>query len=348
MCEIPKPRNEGDLGCATQADSLDLADFSLAAAATMLVNGLNYPIALDWSPAALAACNGLPKQIEFFGTFPDGLTVCLNCTAQIDEVYATLTQACVAKCEDLLTAMPEFIPDEGVAQYCLEHAKLATNHEPDMCYPGACTDGGTPIPGWVDPRRTPEAVMWIDHIGTDIDAGSLNDLKRTAATTGTDTVDFNAGAASAQIITKGDAWVEFSALNATDKAHVLGVRESVDGANAKCFDASNCQDGDPSLNNIGFAIALNTDGSVFVFEIVNGALTGQGPFGTFSPGERYRVNVKDNLDGTATITYSRKVGAVFTQFAETTLAHPEYPLRVDTSFREQGAIIENATIVRIK
>jgi hypothetical protein len=236
-----------------------------------------------------------------------------------------------------------------VDEYCVKNAKVALNVEPtDICYPGACTEGGMENSAWVDPRRAPEAVDWTDHIGTAVAAGTTNDLERTAMTTGSTTADFNAGAASTQTIREGDAWVEFAAHKITNKAHVLGVRESFDVAGQPCTDVSNCPDTDATINAIGYAIVLNTDGQVYVFEIVNGALTGQGPFFAYDPGQRFRVKVTDRNDGKATISYERMVAGSFNEFASTTLEHPRYPLRVDTSFREQGAIIENATIMRIK
>ena len=342
FCDIPKPLEANDDGCATKEEADDPANISLAEAATALVNGEFKTFALDYSDPA--ACGGLPKKINYFGEFPAGERVCINCGTQIPNVYPSMLKACAAKCQDLVNQNGN-IPAEGAAAFCDKNVKLSTNHQ-EICYQGACK-GGSPDLSWVDPRKSPEPVVWIDHAGTS-DNGGTNSLERTFMTTGTGTVDFNAGAASAQIIKGGDAWVEFSALNATDKAHVLGVRESRDAGYHPCFDAVVCPDLDPGLDRIGFAINLNTGGQVFVFESVNGVLTTQGPFGTYTPGERYRVNVTDNHDNTATISYSRQVAGVFTQFAKTTLVHPEYPLRVDTSFREKGAVIENATIVRIK
>jgi len=343
MCAIPKMLMEGESDCANPQEAME--GMPMEEAALALLAGQSNPIALDWSQSAIDECGG-PKKVEYFGTFPDGLPVCLNCELQIPTIYADRAAVCIAKCEDLLHnhELP-FPTHEDVITFCAKNAKVATNFANDTCYLGECENGLLKM-NFVDPRRTPEPVKWVDHIGTDDNMGT-NSLTRNVPGTGTETIDFNAGAASAQTIARGDAWVEFEALDSTDKAHVLGVRPSFDANGQKCFDVINCPDTDPSLNNIGFAIALNTDGMVYVFEVIDGALTGQGPFPAFAAGERYRVNVKDNHDGTATITYSREESGVFNQFAES-LTHPEYPLRVDTSFREHGAIIENATIVRIQ
>ena len=340
FCDIPEPLAEGDDGCATQAEADDATNISLAEAATALANGEFKSFALDWSDPA--ACGGLPKKIKFFGDFPDGLRVCINCGERIPVPYATLTKACIAKCTDLVN-QNGVIPDIGASAYCEANVKLATNSDPDMCVPGACTSGGNPNLNWVDPRRQPEPVKWIDHIGTS-DNGGTNDLERTDPTTGTMTVDFNAGAASAQTIKSGDAWVEFAAGDGTDKVHVLGVRES-------CADPFNCPDLDPHIETVGYAIDLNSDGMVYVLEPdpSGGPFLVQTTGLAYTLGERFRVRVTQNIDGTATISYSRLVGGVDqAPFHITTSSTPNYPLRVDTTFREQGARISDVTLVRIK
>jgi hypothetical protein len=54
----------------------------LKSAATALAQSQSNSLALAFSPAAIGACGGSPKKIEFHGPFPDGLTVCLNCATQ--------------------------------------------------------------------------------------------------------------------------------------------------------------------------------------------------------------------------------------------------------------------------
>jgi len=61
----------------------------------------------------------------------------------------------------------------------------------------------------------------------------------------------------------------------------------------------------------------------------------------------------DNHDGTATISYSRfhacTPGPLCTEDVfYTSLQTPNYPLRVDASFREQNATLTNVTLVRIQ
>lgn len=365
MCEIPVPVGEGEDECATDEEMM--VGIPMEAAATALATSQNNPIMLDFSDAAQEACGeGRARKKEFYGTWPDGLRVCLNC-GLIPNIYASPAQVCVEKCKDLLEA-DELLSDfsgshEALNAFCVANAKVAINVEPGtVCYDGACQEDGMPNSAWVDPRRSPEPVKWVDHIGT-TDNGGTNDLERSAPTTGGATEDFNAGAASAQTTSTkhGDGWVEFSAAadaagNATDKVHVLGLRESFDGGGQKCFDVINCPDTDPHIETVGFAIDLNSDGRVYVLEPDP---TGVQPFlvnGPFDPpyteGERFRVKFTDNRDGTAAISYARidcsSGTCVENVFLQTSGNFPKYPLRVDTTFREQGAKIDNVTIVRIK
>ena len=125
--------------------------------------------------------------------------------------------------------------------------------------------------------------------------------------------------------------------------HVLSLRPS-------CPDPMICPDTDDSLDAIGFAINLAADGKVYVIEGAAGFNQNKlGPFGLpYAAHERFRVRATDNHDGTATISYSRFSGCtpICTEdvFATSTPT-PLYPLRVDTSFREQNATLTNVTLV---
>lgn len=339
MCDFPKPVAAGANTCATQAE-VDSGDYlSLSAGATALASGLSSKIALDWSPAAVADCQGLPKKVEYLaGTFPDGSALCLNCGAQIPAFYAVPVKACIAKCTDLVSLGNGPIPAGGAAAYCAANAKTSVNFDKNVCYDGACSPGGTPLPGFVDPRRAPEPVKWIDQIGV-TDNGGTNTLQQTSPTE-----DFLNGAASAQTILYGDAWVEFAAAE-SDTGHVVSLRTS-------CADPINCPDVDPTLAAIGYGFNLAGNGNAYVQESPG---AGQiGPFGPYTIGERYRVRATDNHDGTATISYSRVLGSCSpgTVCAEdvfyTSLTPAAYPLRVDASLRKPGASVVNVNLVRIQ
>ena len=333
--------------CATDEDKA--VGVRLAAAAVALNTGQTSVIGLDESPEARARCAGEPEAVTVHASFPEGLAVCLNCSV-IGSTYANPDEACVVKCTDVVApgATP---PPPAVLAFCQTHAKASTNMVAAgsaTCFAGACTDGGNPVDPFADKRREPESVSWRDLVGVVTLTGSdfsQNGLMRTAATT----MLFDAGAASAQWITSGDAHVEFLAWE-DNLSHVVGFSEIPAGCPFPCPDT------DPSLADMNFAVSLNYDGRFYVIE--SGLLiTGpgaNGSFGTYAASERFRVTLRDNSDGTATVTYSRPVlpcasgqpcpQVVF--YTSGVLAH--YPLRVDASFREVGARTANVTLVRIR
>ena len=347
MCEIPKP---GTTQCAT-ADEVENG-VSTTRAAVALAEGDSRFFALDYSPNECP--DGLPMRTELFGPYPDGLTVCLNCTTQIPDIYPDANKACIAKCKDLLNADEGSEPDGGVDAYCESNAKVAPNFNKSLCFPGACDSGGTPLspPAFVDPRRFPEPVMWIVD-PADGTAATDNSLTRIKPTTDTNSdAGFDAGSEAVQVIMTGDGWVEFGVGNdqiETQLSHVLGLSH----CEFPCDSNSPPADFDPSLNDIEFSISLNKDGNVYVIE--NPGLVVQGPFGDpYGATDRFRVKVVDKHNGTAEISYSRLKGTctigtkcdedVF--FTSTTTA--KYPLRIDTSFREENATLQSVTIVRIQ
>ncbi len=337
FCDIVK--NEGR-HCATASEKA--TGVRLAAAAVALNTGQTSTIGLDESPAALARCGGEPEAVLFQGAFPEGYSVCLNCGTQIPAVYPDANAVCVKQCEDVFTgSAPVVPPPADTVTFCGLNAHASTNFPIGSCFADACTPGGMLRPDFADPRRVPEPVSWVDLIGV-TPAG--NNLTRTAATT----TNFDAGAASIQWMSRGDAYVEFSASE-SDRSHVIGFSE------VGC--PFPCADGDPSLLDIRFAVSLNLDGRFYILE--SGALiTGpdvNGSFGTYTPGERFRVSAKDNSDGTAAITYSRITGSCLpgTPCAETVFythmgGPAQYPFRVDTSFREVGATLADVRVVRIQ
>ena len=346
MCDFPKPLGETESRCASADDIAN--GMKLTEAALALNGGWNRPIALDYSEDAILECNG-PRKIAFLeANFPDGAQVCLNCGTQIPEVYADPAAACVAKCIDVLNWVGS--PPGGSAEFCEKNARPSTNFLPDVCYGDACTDGGTPKPGFFDPRRRQEPVKWIDDSGVEFFGANGNGIRRNAATTGPSENDFNAGAASAQTVAFGDAWVEFAA-GENDRSHVIGFRES-------CADPANCPDTDPGIFDVGFAISLNADNRVYVIEAKQGSMfLVHGPFGDpYTPNERFRIRLTDKHDGKAEVSFSRIAAGCFAEGAICTEspfytyggANPSYPFRVDTTFREAGGSLDNVTVVRIK
>jgi hypothetical protein len=188
---------------------------------------------------------------------------------------------------------------------------------------------------FVDPRRAQELVTWNELLGQATSDG--NTLSKLTGVTG----DFDSGAASEQLITHGDAWIEFEAQE-TGVSHVIGVRLD-----------SGAPDTVAGLADIEFALSLNVDGNVYVLE--SGAVTINGPIEPYTAGQRFRIRITDNHNGTAAISYTRLDGPCMpaTICNETTIAtqtepSASYPFRINASFREPGATLANVTLVRIK
>jgi hypothetical protein len=330
---------------------------SRAHAAVDLVNGQAASNeALDYSADArnAAGCGAMPVVVPFDSSFPQGSPVCVKYLDIIGPglQYSDPNGVCVAMCEDMNGGNASSTPP-AVALFCAQHARASTNYplgDPTLFgfggFQGACTSEGVlrtdfddaSNPALLDPRRIPEAVSWQHPQGVMIGGGASNTLTRTAATTG----NFDAGAASVQTIAGGDGYVEFTATE-TNLARLGGLSIG-----------SGTSDTNPNFTNINFAIDLFSDGQFYVFE--RGQIQ-NGPngfaFGTYAAGDRFRVSVKDNFDGTATVAYSRVVGACApgTHCAEnvfyTSTVLGSYPLYADSSLKEQGATLDDVRLVRI-
>jgi hypothetical protein len=337
MCDIPKPVREAD-ECASDAEILAFPSLSYAAIALAQGELTNNSIGLDYSSGS--ACGDKPKRVEFFGPFPHGLHVCLNCAqiTQAPAVYADANAVCVAKCVDLVIADGN-VPEGGAQSYCEANAKVATNFN-EICYEDACTDGGMPKMPFDDPRRFQEPVKWDTLQGQ---ASVMGDELRKLMNVGAPD-DWDSGAASDQTIENGDAWVEFG-VKEIGKSHVLGV-------------STGAIDTTPNLTDINFAVSLNNNNNVYILE--DGAEDPSeviGPFGQYQPVDRFRIRIKDNNDGTATISAWRLkdpaacmpgMSCLEDHIATYTKSSLSYPLRINASFREDGATIKNVTVVRIQ
>ena len=340
FCDIEKPADPSNLAapraCATDAEIA--TGVRLTAAALALNTGSTSPVGLDYAAAALARCGGKPEAVHFFGTFPEGFSVCVNCGNETvrSNPPADNNAVCAAQCEDFFgttdatgTLFPANPPDPAVQAFCEQRAHAATNFPLTGCFDNACTIGGALDPAFVDPRRAPEPVAWRDLIRTSVVGTTLT---RTAPSDGV----WDSGAASTQSIDRGDAYVEFGAIERTTR-RLAGLSTGTG------------PDTDPNFTAIGFGIGLIDDGNVFVFE----SGVARGPFGAYADGDRFRVSASDNLDGTATIRYSRVMGACHPgtpcneQVFFTSTAKAQYPFRVDTAFFQQNGTLADVRLVRI-
>ncbi|WP_437544967.1 M23 family metallopeptidase [Sorangium sp. So ce367] len=126
---------------------------------------------------------------------------------------------------------------------------------------------------------------------------------------------WHAGASSAEQIEAGDGFVEFS----TNEASLEKMAGLGNG------------DADQGFGDIDYAVFLRADGGV---EIVEQGV-GQGYFGTYQPGDIFRVEVFNGQ-----VRY-RQNGMVF----HTSNTAPTYPLGLDTSLNHEGATVTGAQIM---
>jgi len=337
FCDIEQPLARH---CATEADKTN--GIRLAAGAVALTNGSASGIALDFSADALNRCGGQPEAVGFQAAFPTGSLVCMN-SSVIGTTYADATAVCVTQCEDVFSpAGAENPPDPQVVAFCTAHAHPSTNMPTNPpFFDAGCTDAGNRNESFIDPRQSPEPVVWQDLIGVAASGPDGNTLTRTAPNTGA----FDAGAASAQTITAGDAFVELTATE-TNTGRFGGL-------------SSGASDPDATFRTIGFGLDLFNDAHVYIFEtgsVQTGPTpTANGPsFGTYASGDRFRVHATDNFDGTATISYAKVTGpcndgapcgeTVF----YTSPTKAAYPLRVDSSFNQIGGTLTNVRLARIR
>ena len=304
-----------------------------------LVAGGRVLIGIDDSPDALMRCSGQPEAIEFQGPFPLGSSVCLNCgvIGPSPDPHVSNAAVCVAHCLDLFAINDANVPPSAEATaFCTPaRARLSTNFPATGCYENACDMmGGGVLSTFADPRRLADPVDWIHRAGVSATGGSLI---RIPPATG----NFDAGASSSPLITRvmtgGDAYVEFTATE-TNTARIAGLSSGAPPA------------GGIQFADVDFGIEVFSTGEVFVVE--NGSAVSS--FGAYAAGEKFRVKLRDRFDGTATVSYARVIGpcadgercieAVF----HTSTNTATFPVRVDAMFRDVGATLTDARIVRIR
>jgi alpha-tubulin suppressor-like RCC1 family protein len=143
-------------------------------------------------------------------------------------------------------------------------------------------------------------LVWTTASGVTISAGSL---------TKTGSSGWNAGAASTASLAAGDGFVEFTATE-TNTTRACGLAD---------------QDTSYDPAEIDFAVQLQGNADVRVYE--SGTL--RGTFGSYAPGDRFRVEVQ-----LGQVVY-RKNGAVF----YTSSLDPVYPLKLDATLDTPGATL---------
>jgi hypothetical protein len=150
--------------------------------------------------------------------------------------------------------------------------------------------------------------LWTDLVGVAIN--SSNGLMKTSTTAG-----WNAGAISTQSLS-GDGYVEFS-TDELNTGKICGLSNGSGGQN---------------YPEIDYAISLGAANNLRIYE--NGVQI-TGSFGTYLPGEKYRVAVEGGV-----VKYYKNGSLLYTS----TVA-PTYPLLVDTSLSTTNATISKVSIV---
>jgi hypothetical protein len=322
--------------CATPAELA--IGTRLASAAVALVAGqAGTNVGLDDSPEALARCAGVPEAVVFHEAFPRGTWVCLNCSDVFPSIHQDAAAVCQAQCHDLFgtltadsTVAPDKPPTAETIAFCSANARVSTNHSPDGCFRDACTPAGTRRMDFLDPRRLPEQVIWVNLNG--VSTTAPGNLTRTAPTTGFS----DAGASSIQLIAKGDAYLEFTATE-TNTARTVGLSSGPPPPGFITF------------NDIGFGLLLLDNGEILALE--NGLSVGN--FGPYAAGDKFRLKLRTNHDGTATVSYARITGPCeYGSPCNETVFHTSpnaitYPVRIDAMFREQGGTVTEAHIAYI-
>jgi hypothetical protein len=362
FCDIEK-KSEPPRCADTPADVN--GGIALTHAAVALTKSVTSHVGLDYSPAArdpLGCEDDEPVVITFEGDFPAGLPVCVNAPSVLPpgpgNPYPDANAVCVARCKDFFGPVDmegNVIPTvpatpENVA-FCEQHARVSTSFpvSGDLTdFFGACDPAGRLRPEFEtvgsgplgrDPRRHAEPVPWSDvSAGVAVSGGLyLSTLTRTAVTTG----QFDQGAASLQLITRGDGQVDFTVVE-TNTTRAYGLSSGM------------VPDVNPSLADIDFAIMLEAGSNLRIYESGIPILAPNGTyvFATYFPGDRVRIKFLDNFDGTASIAYFLIPAACQGPLCEGPLLRfigaAPYPLHVDASLLTQGATLSDVRLVRIK
>jgi hypothetical protein len=332
--------------CATETDLA--MGRNLAQGALDLLADQTSRIGLDRLATASANCppqpNGdaTPEAVSFEGVIPQGSLVCMNASAALP--LGGAVEVCRIRCLDYNKGELDDHSAE-INEFCATHARPAVNApEP---FPGACDDAGTVAN---DPRRRPQPVVWTNLDGVTATGPEHNTLVRSrddTAPVDPATEGFDAGASSLQIVRRGDAYVEFTAIE-TGRARILGV--SVGAA-----------DDDPTKNDVDFGVRLSAAGEILISEhgvLVSRSAPGSGDhddyvWGLYVPGQRIRVRVTQRPAGDAEITYEQVMGNCTADYMcpsmplRSASGPAPYPFRVDTSLKEFGASLADVRIVYI-
>jgi alpha-tubulin suppressor-like RCC1 family protein len=150
-----------------------------------------------------------------------------------------------------------------------------------------------------------ERLIWVIPAGVTVDGARLD---KTAAD------GWNATASSSREIEELDGWMEFTALE-TNTRRVSGLMTT--GA------ASDYTD-------IDYAIELGDTGVITIWELGES----QGTFGSYVPGDRFRIEIQDGL-----VRYRKNGVSLYQSDVE-----PTYPLHAEAALYTSGATLSDVAI----
>ena len=351
FCDITAPPTEPRCASATDIGM----GLSLWSAATALYDSRHSMTGVDFLQAARDACSTHdPQALTFAGPFPDGTPVCVAAEAIGDgRRFRDIAAVCVDKCEQLFDHRTDPPYRAEALAYCADsrHAAASTNFPPagtsTPSVAGGCTTGGMPLPGFSDPRRTPERITtWANVIGIDVDTDM--DLIRSNIATPSDPLAFPAGADTALLIERGDAFLDFKATSPSGVTRLIGFSEHP-------------PDTETRYDSITYGFDLFRDGCFYVFEggipvggtMMDGCLSPHA-LGHYSTNQLFRIRITANNDrpGLARISYivmdPTCTDARGCRQAEVA-SHEDaqYPFRVDSAFHDFGATIGGIRLVYI-
>jgi hypothetical protein len=327
------------------------APVALTNAALALNTGATSQFALDKSSAAVGRCGSNGEVVQFQGQFPQGSPVCLNCGAQTQtpSASADANAVCVARCEDISQPSPPAVPPPAaISTFCTNHAHVSTNVPAAGCpmgYDNACSDAGTLLTTFSDPRILPEPVIWTQLTNVATSGADNNTLTQTVASVPQG--QYQAQGVSQQQLGFGDAYIEFSS-GETNTSKLIGFSAISQGCNQ-------CTDSDTTPADITFSVNLANDGNMYVLHgttlVPGGGVNGS--FTPYAPGDRFRITVTDQNDGTFIVLYSKLAlpctpGSLcnLTNLLTDTV-HGTYPIRIDTALRDLGASLTDVRLVWI-
>ena len=166
------------------------------------------------------------------------------------------------------------------------------------------------------PDSGSQDVTWTSPVGVTVSGNSL---------TKTGTTAWNAGAISAQTLSGGDGYVEFS-TNEANKSKLIGLS----------YQTGTSLNEGQSYQEIEYALHLRNDGNVLVFE----SGINLGVKETYAAGNKFRVAIEGGV-----VKYQKSTdGANFMTFWTNSSPTLQYPMAVDTSLYNTGATLTDARL----